>query len=50
VLDTSQYQEVTVGRINPDRSAGMECLHTYGASGRLRVVDYLVRRPRWSST
>jgi hypothetical protein len=26
----------------------MCCLHTYGAVGDLRVVDYMVRRPRWS--
>lgn len=50
VLDPENYQETPVGRIDPDRRAAMRCLHTFGAAGRLRVVDYLVRRPRWSRT
>lgn len=50
ILDPENYQETPVGRIDPDRKAGMRCLHTFGAAGRLRVVDYLVRRPRWSRT
>jgi hypothetical protein len=48
VLDTSSYHETPVGRIDPDRDAGMHCLHTFGAEGRLRVVDFVVRHPRWS--
>jgi hypothetical protein len=50
VLDEHNYQETPVGRINPDRQAGMRCLHTFGASGRLRVLDFMVRRSRWSRT
>lgn len=48
VLDTETYRETPVGRIDPDRSAGMRCLHTVGAAGRLHVLDYQVRRSRWS--
>lgn len=50
VLDPENYQETPVGRIDPDRRAGMRCLHTFGAAGKLRVVDFLVRRPKWSET
>lgn len=49
VLDTGSYRETPVGRIDPDRKAGMRCLHTFGAAGRLRVVDFVVRQPRWSN-
>jgi hypothetical protein len=48
-LDTLAYRETPVGRIEPDRRAGMKCLHTFGAAGRLRVVDFVVRHPRWSN-
>lgn len=49
LLDRNSYRETPVGRIDPDRKAGMRCLHTFGAEGRLRVVDFLVRQPRWSN-
>lgn len=49
LLDTSSYRETPVGRIEPDRRAGMRCLHTFGTAGRLRVVDFVVRHPRWSN-
>jgi len=49
VLDLERYEETPVGRIAPDWRADMRCLHTYGAAGNLRVVDYMVRRPRWSA-
>jgi hypothetical protein len=48
VLDRENYQETLVGRIDPDSKAGMRCLHTIGAMGSLRVLDYRVRRPAWS--
>jgi hypothetical protein len=47
VLDLQRYEETPVGRIGPEWSEEMRCLHTYGAVGRLRVVDYQVRRPKW---
>ena len=47
VLDTQRYEETPVGRIGPEWSHEMRCLHTFGALGRLRVVDYQVRRPKW---
>lgn len=48
VLGTERYQETPVGRMDPDRAAGMRCMHTFGAAGRLRVVDFIMRRSRWS--
>jgi hypothetical protein len=48
VLSTERYQETPVGRMDPDRAAGMRCMHTFGAAGRLRVLDFVVRRSRWS--
>jgi len=48
VLDTSRYEETPVNRVGPGRHADMRCLHTVGAAGRLRVVDFQVRRPKWS--
>ncbi|MDQ2639060.1 MAG: hypothetical protein M3Y79_00520 [Pseudomonadota bacterium] len=50
VLDPENYQETPVGRIDPDSKAGMRCLHTIGAVGKLRVLDFRVRRPAWSHT
>jgi hypothetical protein len=47
-LDRTSYRETPVARIEPDPRAGMRCLHTFGAEGRLRVVDFVVREPRWS--
>lgn len=49
VLDTAGYRETPVERIEPDRKSGMRCLHTFGVEGRLRVVDFVVRQPRWSN-
>jgi hypothetical protein len=48
VLDESRYEETPVDRINPAWRDDMKCLHTMGAAGTLRVVDFQVRRPKWS--
>lgn len=48
LLDRTSYRETPVARIDPDSRAGMRCLHTFGTEGRLRVVDFVVREPRWS--
>jgi hypothetical protein len=48
VLDDTRYEETPVDRINPAWRADMKCLHTLGAAGKLRVVDFQVRRPKWS--
>jgi hypothetical protein len=48
LLDPQRYEETPVGRLAPDWSQEMRCLHTFGALGRLRVIDYMVRRAKWS--
>lgn len=47
VLDPLRYEETPVRRLTPDWDPEMRCLHTFGALGRLRVIDYMVRRPKW---
>jgi hypothetical protein len=47
-LDDSRYEETPVARIDPAWQEDMKCLHTMGAAGTLRVVDFQVRRPKWS--
>jgi hypothetical protein len=45
-LDDDDYDETPVARIEPGWRSGVRRVHTYGASGRLRVVDLLVHRRR----
>jgi hypothetical protein len=46
-LDEQDYRETPVERIEPGWRRDIMCVHTVGGSGRLRVVDVLVKRPRW---
>jgi hypothetical protein len=48
-LNEREYRETSVERIEPDWRGDIMCVHTLGRSGRLRVVDMIVRRPRWHS-
>jgi hypothetical protein len=45
-LDEQRYEESPVARIEPGWRRDVLCVHTIGASGRLRVLDLLVRRRR----
>jgi len=47
-LDPLRYEETSVGRVGPEWLKEMRCLHTVGAAAGLRVVDFQVRRPKWS--
>jgi hypothetical protein len=49
VLDEHEYRETPVERIEPGWRRDILCVHTLGGSGRLRVVDALVKRPRWQT-
>ncbi len=46
-LDEHNYHETPVERIEPGWQRDIMCVHTIGGVGRLRVVDVLVKRPRW---
>ena len=46
-LGEHDYHETPVERIEPGWQRDIMCVHTLGGSGRLRVVDVLVKRPRW---
>jgi hypothetical protein len=46
VLNDEEYRETTVRRIAPDWREDLLRVHTWGAAGRLRVVDYGVSRKR----
>jgi hypothetical protein len=46
-LDEHDYRETLVERIEPGWQRDIMCVHTIGGIGRLRVVDVLVKRPRW---
>ena len=45
-LDDDGYDETPVARIEPGWRSDVRRVHTFGASGRLRVVDLLVHRRR----
>ena len=46
-LDENDYQETPVERIEPGWQRDIMCVHTIGGIERLRVLDVLVKRPRW---
>jgi hypothetical protein len=46
-LDGHDYRETPVDRIDPGWRRDVLRVHTLGASGRLHVVDMVVKRPRW---
>ncbi len=46
-LDEHDYHETPVERIEPGWEPNIMCVHTLGGTGRLHVVDVLVKRPRW---
>lgn len=46
-LDADGYREVCETSVTPAFRAGAHCLHTIGSSGRLRVLDYQLWRPRF---
>ncbi len=46
-LDEHDYRETLVERIEPGWRRDIMRVHTLGASGRLHVVDMVVKRPRW---
>lgn len=46
-LDEVAYRETPVARIHPGRGDGVRCIHTVGSEGRVGVVDFMLRRPRW---
>ena len=46
-LDEREYRETPVERIEPGWRRDIMRVHTIGGSGRLRVVDMFVKRPRW---
>jgi hypothetical protein len=50
VLDEHDYRETSIERIEPGWRRDILCVHTLGGSGRLRVVDVLVKRARWNTT
>lgn len=47
-LDDNDYRQRAVRRISPDWRRDILRVHTWGGTGRLRVIDYLVSRKRWS--
>jgi hypothetical protein len=44
VLREDDYRETVVHRIAPDWRKDILCVHTFGRSKRLRVIDYMVSR------
>ena len=46
-LDEHDYQETPVERIEPGWQRDIMCVHTIGGIERLRLLDVLVKRPRW---
>ena len=48
VLDLHSYRERPVGRIHAGWYPDMLGLHTFSSTGSMRVIDYKVRRSRWS--
>ena len=48
-LDEHDYQETPVERIEPGWQRDIMCVHTIGGIERLRVLDVLVKRPRWQA-
>lgn len=49
VLDLRNYRETPVGRIHSGWYPDMLGVHTFSSSGAVRVIDYKVRRSRWSA-
>ncbi|HEY7739818.1 MAG TPA: hypothetical protein VIB01_04300 [Steroidobacteraceae bacterium] len=47
VLNEREYRESPVVRIRPGSQGGVRCIHTFGGSGRVGVMDLLVRHRRW---
>lgn len=46
-LGDENYAEAPAGRLDPGWRNDILRVHTFGGSGRLRVVDCMVRRSRW---
>ena len=47
LLNEREYRESPVMRIRPGPQGGVRCIHTFGGTGRVGVMDLLVRQRRW---
>ena len=49
-LDTDEYAETEVARIDPDWLDGLVGTHTFNCDGDLEVIDGLLKTSAWAGT